>query len=94
MNYKDCLTYCVYMMTIFPNPHFFIKLPGTVVVMIVWSLDLQLLVQSVPITTKVMSSNLALGEVHVIPFVSDLQQFCGFPWVLQFSPPIKLTAKI
>ena len=34
--------------------------------------------QSVPITTKVVSSNPALGEVYVIEFVSDLQQVGGF----------------
>ena len=39
--------------------------------------------QSVPITTKVVSSNSVHGEVYslqhyVIKFVSDLQQFGGF----------------
>ena len=29
---------------------------------------------------------------HVIKFVSDLRQFGGFLWVLQFPPPIKPTA--
>ena len=29
---------------------------------------------------------------YVIKFVSDLQQFGGFLWVLWFPPPIKLTA--
>jgi hypothetical protein len=39
-------------------------------------LDIQLPVQSVPITTKVVSSN----PVHyVIKFVSDLRQVGGFP---------------
>jgi len=42
-------------------------------------LDLQLPVQSVSITTKVVSSNTVHGEVHsiqhfVIKFVSDLRQ--------------------
>jgi hypothetical protein len=37
------------------------------VILIVWLLDLQLPVQSVPIiTTKVVSSNLAHGEVYSI----------------------------
>jgi len=41
--------------------------------------------QSVSITTKVVSSNLAHGEVYliqhyVIKFVSDLRQVGGFPW--------------
>jgi hypothetical protein len=47
--------------------------------MIVMKLDLQLPVQSVPITTKVVSSNPVHGEVrsiqhYVIKFVSDLRQ--------------------
>ena len=51
--------------------------PGTVVVVIVWELDLPLPVQSVPITTKVVSSNPVHGEVYsiqhyVIKFASDL----------------------
>jgi hypothetical protein len=68
-------------------------------VVIVELLDLQLPVQSVPITTKVVSSKHAMGEVYsiqhyVIKFVSDLQQVGGFLRVLQFPPPIKLTALI
>ena len=60
---------------------------------IVWKLDLQLPMQSVPITTNVVSSNPAHGEVYliqryVIKFVSDLRQ------VLRFPPPIKLTDTI
>ena len=55
--------------------------------------------QSVPITTNVVSSNLADGEEYwiqqyVIKFVSVLWQFGGFPRLLQFPPPIKLTATI
>ena len=55
----------------------------TTVVMIVWWLDLQLHVQSVPITTKVVNSNPVHGDVYsiqhyVIKFVSDLQQVGGF----------------
>ena len=54
---------------------------------------------SVPITTKVMTSNTAHGGVYsiqhyVIKLISDLRQVCGFFWVLQFSPPLKLTATI
>jgi len=46
-------------------------------VVIIWYLDLQLPVQSVPITTKVVSSNPVHGEMssiqhYVIKFVSDL----------------------
>jgi len=52
-------------------------LKGTGAVVIVWYLDLQLPVQSVSITTKVVSSNPVHGEVYlaqhyVIKFVSDL----------------------
>jgi hypothetical protein len=64
--------------------------------MIVWKLDLQLHMQSVRITTKVVSLNPDHGEVYsiqhyVIKFVSDLRQVCGFLRVLRFPPPIKLT---
>jgi len=64
-----------------------------------WSLDLQLTVQSVPTTTTVVSSNPVHDEVYsiqhnVIKFVRDLQQVGGFLRVLQFPPPIKLTATI
>jgi len=50
--------------------------------------------QSVPITTSLVSLNHAHGEVYsiqhyVIKFVSHLWQVGGF---LQFPPPIKLTA--
>ena len=56
-------------------------------------LDLQLPVQLVPITNKVVGSNPVHGEVYliqhyVIKFVS------GFLRVLRFPPPIKLTATI
>jgi hypothetical protein len=61
-------------------------------------MDLQLTVQLVSITAKVVSFNPTHGEVYliqhcVIKFVSDLQQIDGFLWV-QFPPPIKLTYKI
>ena len=60
-------------------------------------LDLQLPVQSVPITTKVMSSNPLHGEMYsiqhyLIKFVRDLRQIGGFLWVLRFPTPMKLTA--
>ena len=47
-------------------------------IVIVWKLDLQLTMHSVPITTNVVSS------------VGDLQRVCSFLWVLQFSPPKSL----
>jgi hypothetical protein len=48
-----------------------------------FTLDLQLPVQSVPITTNIVSSNPVHGEVcsmqhYVIKFVSDLQQVDDF----------------
>ena len=56
---------------------------------IVWQLDLQLSVQSVPVTTNVVSLNPIDGKVYsiqlcVIKYVSYLQQVGGFLWVLQF----------
>ena len=55
--------------------------------------------QSVPITTDVVSSNLDQGEVYnfiayMLKFVSDLRQVGGFLRVLRFPLPIKLTATI
>jgi hypothetical protein len=55
--------------------------------------------QSVPITTKIVSLNPAHGEVYsiqhyVILFVSDLRQVSGFLRVLRFPPPMKLTHDI
>ena len=52
--------------------------------------DLQLLVQSVPITTKVVSSNPTHSKVYlmqhyVIKFVSDLRQVGGFLRVMQYN---------
>jgi len=72
---------------------------GAVVVVIVWWLGLQLPVQSVPITTEVVSLFLPHGEMYsmqhyVIKLVSNLRQVDGFLRVLWFPPPIKLTATI
>ena len=68
-------------------------------VVIVWKVDLQLPVKSVPITTKVVSSNPVHNErystqYYVMKFVSDLRQVTAFHQVLRFPPPIKLTATI
>ena len=70
-----------------------------VVVVIVWFLDLQLPVQSVSITTKVVSSNPFHGKVYsiqqcVIKFVNYLRQVGGFHRVFRFPPPMKLTTTI
>ena len=82
----------VYLVIIFSTMHIH-------VVVIVWLLDLQLPVQSVPITTSVVSLNPVHGEVYliqhyVIKFVRDLQQVGGVLRVLRFPPSIKLTATI
>ena len=58
--------------------------------MVVRYISLQLSVQSVHITTNVVSSNIVQGAVYsmqhyVIKFVNDLQQVGGF---LRFPPPI------
>jgi hypothetical protein len=63
--------------------HSFVSLLGPSWLWIVWKLDLQLPVQSVPITTNVVSSNPVNGEVYliehyVIMFDSDLRQVGGF----------------
>ena len=63
---------------------------GTIVAVIVWKLDLLLPMQSMPITTEVVSSN----PIHVIKFVSYLRQVGGFLWVLWSPSPIKLAATI
>jgi len=57
-----------------------------------------IVIKSVPITTKVVSSNPTHGEVYliqhyVIKFVSDLRQVGGFLWVLWFHP-MKLKTEI
>ena len=70
---------------------------AVVVVVIAWLLDLQLPMQSVPITTKYMSSNPAHGEVYliqhyVIKLFSDLPQVGSFYRVFRFPQPINLTS--
>ena len=68
-------------------------------VVIVSLLLLPLPVQSVPITTKVVSLNPDHGGVYrkqyyVIKFVSDLRQVCSFLRVLWFASPVKINAMI
>jgi hypothetical protein len=70
---------------------------GAVVVVIAWKMNIQLPVQPVPITIKVVGSNPANGEVYsiqhyVVMFANDLRQVGGFLQVPQFPPPINLTA--
>jgi hypothetical protein len=62
-------------------------------------MDLQLPMQSVSITTKVVNLNTVRGEVYsmqhyVIKFVRDLQQVSDVLRILRFSPPIRLTVTI
>ena len=76
-----------------------LKFTEVIVVGIIWSLNLQLPLQSVPITSNVVSSNPADGEVYliqyyVIKFVSDVWKVCDFLRLLRFPQPIKLTATI
>ena len=52
--------------------------------------ELQLPMQSVPITTKAASSI----QDYVIKFVSDFRHVGGFLPLPRFPPPIKLTATI
>ena len=74
---------------------------GTVVMVIVWWLDLQLHKQSIPITTNVVISNLAQARCTRFNImwwsfsVTCMRQIGGFRLrVLRFSPTITLTALI
>ena len=72
---------------------------NTVPVMTGSLIHFKLPLQSVTITTNVVSSNSVHGEVitiqhYVITLVSDLRQVGGFLRVLRFPPPIKLTTEI
>ena len=58
---------------IYQTPKTLLCLKDTIVLVLVWYLDLQLSMQSVPITTNVVSSNPAQA-MYVIKFVSDLRQ--------------------
>ena len=58
-------------------------------------LNLQLPVQSEPLTTNLVSSNPTQTiQLFVIKFVCDLRKVRGFLQVLRFPPTIKLTAMI
>jgi hypothetical protein len=67
-------------------------------VVVVWQLDLQLPMQSVPIATNVslvpIHGKLYSIQDYVIKFVRDLWWVSGFLQVLWFPPPIKLTTTI
>ena len=61
--------------------------------MILWKLDLQLHVQSVPMTNKLVSSNIAQTTLYY-KFVNYLRQIVIFLRVLRFPRLLKLTATI
>ena len=70
-----------------------------VVVVIVWQFDLQLPMQSVSITTSVLSSNPVHDKLYsiqhyVIKFVSDLQQVSGFLSVLTLTLTLQKRLKV
>ena len=72
---------------------------ANVVVVMVWHLDTQLPMQSVPFITNVVSSNPNHDELYsikhyVLKFVSDLRQVGCFLLALRVPPPLKLTATI
>jgi len=66
-----------------------VHIEGGDVIVIIWSLDLQLPIQSLSIITNVLGSISAHCEVYliqhyVIKFVNDLRQVGGFLLVLRF----------
>ena len=98
IDYKDNKLCIVNILCLIVFFLFFLQIipDGTVVVVIVWWLNLQLRVQSVPITTKVVSLNRVHVEMYsmqyyVIKFLSDLRQVGGFLRILRYPPSIKLT---
>ena len=63
-------------------------------IFILWLVDLQLPVKSVPIIESPAHGKVYSIQHYVIKFVSDLRQVAGFFRTLRFPPPIKLTATI
>ena len=68
-------------------------------VIIVRKLDLQLTLQSVPISSKVVGSNPENGEMYsmqhyMLKFDIDLRQVGDFRRVLGFPTPVNLTGTI
>jgi hypothetical protein len=57
------------------------------------TLDIQPPMQSVPITTKAVSSNPDHDNVYCDKVVNDFRQVGGFLRVLRFPLPIKLTQR-
>ena len=67
---------------------------GAVVVVIVWLLDLQLPMQSVPIITKVVSSNRAHGEVYsILNYVIKVCQWLAAGCWFSSGTPVSSTSK-
>ena len=64
------------------------NIQGTVEVMIVWQLDLQLPMQSLPITTNIVNSNPDHGKVYSM----QLEVVSDFLRVLRFPPSMNRTA--
>jgi hypothetical protein len=60
---------------------------GAVIVVIIWNLDLQLPMQSVPITTNVVSLNPSHDEVYSIQLhVIKVSVNCGRSWFSMGTP--------
>ena len=77
---------------LFPVIGILLSSVGAIVVMIMWQLDLQLPMQSVPITTSVLSSNPTHHEVYLIQHY--VIKVAADQWFSPFPPPIKLTPMI
>ena len=67
---KEAVVVMIYLVMIKESKYVFYDEYKEGMIVIVWQLDLQLPVQSVPVTTKIVSSNPAHGE-YAIKFVSD-----------------------
>ena len=70
---------CLYSMSLFYLHRNNVSIKIRVVVVTIWKLDLQLPAQSVPITTKVVSSNPAHGEMYLIQFCVVFSRYSCFP---------------
>ena len=93
LSFGHCISFLYLLVIVLPV--FRITTTDYHLILIEWQLDLQLPMQSVPITTSIVSSNPTQAKQrYAIKFVSDLRQVDGFLRVLPFPPPIKLTATI
>ena len=92
----SCLIIFIYIVVIFLTGVSCLNIVGVVVIPMIWWLDLQLPVQSMPISNKVVCLNFVHGEVYsvqlyVMKVVNELRLFGVF---FRFPPPIKLTTTI